>query len=1250
MKNILLYAICFLSFNSLFAQTKEETKAWELLLSNKRNEARDFFDKKLKDKKTSNFESLFLDALIDEEMGKVTFDETFVKQFANLKLDEAYLYPILKKKFVVGDSESGYDDNSYKIVDFLAQDEIYGLSPAILESKIIFDKIRNNPNSANESLAKLKRIDKWQFAGVFENLNGSGLYNEYEPENYAKNDKLFNANSLGNVGWYNRKFDSDNGSEGFFNELEYGRGIVYAQSFIENPTNRRILLEININTEFKLFLNDSEILSSTNDGYTNLGSHLVEVNLPKGVNRLLLKVDVKDSGNSFLIIPFDNNHQKISDLKYYNTFKEYQKTPIEKLEPKELPLRFERILKEKLTQNPDHFFYNYLLALGYISNSQNEQAKEVIDNLLKKYPKSSVVQTALLTYYNNLGDAEKVAEIFKNIELNDAEYYLVPLVKFMDSDGLENMSISELERYKAVLYKTKAKEFAEFFDLIISMRKLDVEKAKLHIANLKKNFGSNEKLFSVFTNLEDFDKVDKSSTIKKLEEAFAQKNSVEVMTSLYSLYQSSNKVEGQRNILKKYMELFPSINSFRTQYIDLLEDKEQNPEYNLELENGLQNFPYSYSLLAKKAEYLAKTNKKFEAIEFAKLSLSHNTENETMHKLLRDLDKTEDEIKNVAIKDLYKLASERRNKSRNGKKGVATLLDEYIVNVFPEGGFKKRSSYIYEIISEKGIDEMKEYYINYSDNVFKSEIVKPNGSIVPGEKYGDQIIFTNLAVGDVILIQKESIERNGGRFYKDFNLNSYFDSEYPVVESIFTVITPEETNYLVKTNNKEVPSTKKKVGNKIYQTWKLNDLPEINFDESFGPGYYDLNISVTASTIKTWKEIANWYSDLIKKSLVSDRVVEKAFKEIFPNGISGLSESERAEKIYNYIEKNVSYSSIDLRQSGYIPQKPSKTLTTKLGDCKDLSALFLILGNKAGLKSNLVLVQTNDNAVQRLILPNMGFNHCIIKVNLDGKETFLEMTDKNLPFNSIVRGNYKAKGLVIDLEKSSEISTDLIEIPSQNNIQSILKTITEVNVSDDNQSFLTKQFVMGESKSYYNDLFQDSHNNDSRKKSIEEEYGSILDKVINVKSVKLIDGRDITSNPLSFEVDFNVNDKQQSVGSLKIMKIPFMTKAFTKAIVAVENRTSDILYSTYENQNSYLEELYINIPENMKFIEIPENKNLEYKKFKYSIDYKLEKNNRLKITKKANTPWDTIKKEQYPEFKKFVEEAMNAENQILGYK
>jgi hypothetical protein len=70
----------------------------------------------------------------------------------------------------------------------------------------------------------------------------------------------------------------------------------------------------------------------------------------------------------------------------------------------------------------------------------------------------------------------------------------------------------------------------------------------------------------------------------------------------------------------------------------------------------------------------------------------------------------------------------------------------------------------------------------------------------------------------------------------------------------------------------------------------------------------------------------------------------------------------------------------------------------------------------------------------------------------------------------------------------------------------------------------------------------------------------------------------------------------------------------------------------------------------MKFIEIPENKTLAYQNFRYTINYDLQKNNKLKITRTANTPWDNIKKEQYPEFKKFVEDAINSENQILGYK
>ena len=84
-----------------------------------------------------------------------------------------------------------------------------------------------------------------------------------------------------------------------------------------------------------------------------------------------------------------------------------------------------------------------------------------------------------------------------------------------------------------------------------------------------------------------------------------------------------------------------------------------------------------------------------------------------------------DEIDEIATKDIYKLVKARRNSKLKSDYGVVLLLDEYIVNVFPEGGRKSRISYVYEITSESGIEKMKEYSLNLNYNtVLKSEIIK----------------------------------------------------------------------------------------------------------------------------------------------------------------------------------------------------------------------------------------------------------------------------------------------------------------------------------------------------------------------------------------------------------------------------------------------------------------------------------------------------------------------------------------------
>lgn len=107
------------------------------------------------------------------------------------------------------------------------------------------------------------------------------------------------------------------------------------------------------------------------------------------------------------------------------------------------------------------------------------------------------------------------------------------------------------------------------------------------------------------------------------------------------------------------------------------------------------------------------------------------------------------------------------------------------------------------------------------------------------------------------------------------------------------------------------------------------------------------------------------------------------------------------------------YSSVSFRQSGYVPQDVSKIISTRLGDCKDFSTLFVALAQKAGIPAQLVLVDTRDNGSKDMILPSVEFNHCIVLAKLDGKGQYLELTDNNLSFGSLPNNLNGALSLLI---------------------------------------------------------------------------------------------------------------------------------------------------------------------------------------------------------------------------------------------
>ncbi len=1241
---LLLLSLC------LFSQNKTEEKIWNLLLNNQRNEARNLFDKQLSKTRTTNFEHLYLDAVISMEEGMFFFDDTFVKNFVKISPDEAYVYPLLSYPFMLTDKAFGIDLFTPVKLDVLSSNEKYSSELSVGMLKAYYDVLRGNNENSKKILEKIQPIIHWQYCGVFENLNGSGMDIEYEPETYANNDKLFTTNTHGLVGWYNQKhFQNLGGFHFYSNELEYGSGIMYAQTFIDNPVEQEVNLLVSTECEYKIFLNDCEIYSTLNKGNYEYGGVSLKVKLSQGVNRLVIKSELQDKTTIIARIT-DEHDRPVTGLHFYDQYTEYKKSSIEELNVEEQEFKFVTFLKQKIKEQPSSIVNKLLLLNGYLNNKQNTQAHDLLVELENKYPKSSLLRVLKMKYNTNISEDQLANEILKNIQMDDPKYYLSYVSKIKDSNWMSTASINELEEMSRNLANTKAEVFKFVIDMVIDARKQDLAGMLDKSNKILDTSYQNSSILLEFINVFDYIKNPDDNAVLRLEKALEQMDNFDIVNELLNRYSIENKDEKYKELLLSFIDKYPQLNVYRMKYVELL-NKEQKFEEALEQSfESLANFPYSYTVLSNIGYLYMNVNDKQKSIEYINKSLSHNSTNISLYNFLKDINNEDDEIDQVAKKDLYKLIKERRNTQWVGEKGTTRLLDEYIVNVFPEGGYKTRATLIYEITSEQGIEELKEYYLGYAVNIVKSEIVKPDETIIPADKNSGTLVFPKLEIGDVVLIQYEKIERTSGRFYKDFNEVSYFNSVYPVVESTFTVITPEKTTYQTYINHSNVQAKTKKINKKIYTSWTLTNLKPLDNNEYFSRPFSDSQISVRVSTIKTWGDIVNWYADLVNKVMVYDKKTELAFNQIFPSGISSLSPSERAEKIYNYIQKNIKYSYVDFRQSGHIPQKPSRTIQTKLGDCKDLSTLFVILARQAGLEADLVLVLTNDHAANALSLPSANFNHCIARVTIEGKDLFLELTDNYLPFKAGSLHNYKAKALVIKQDKNTHDQAKLIELDFKNNLQSKTKIEAYVEVNPDNKKIKLIQSYYGASKSYYNRLFSETYSEKERKESIQEIIGRILNKTIAVKSMEVVKGKDLTADPLQIEIEIQISEKPKKIGSMNLLSVPFLSQAYNKQVIITENRTSDIYYVNYESENEYEEEIHLKLPEGSTFVEIPSAKKYQYGNRTYELTYDVISPAHLKVTKKVKTSWEDVSVQQYPEFKKFVEEVLEAEDDIIGYK
>ncbi|MBL7790056.1 MAG: hypothetical protein JNL75_09550 [Chitinophagales bacterium] len=1237
-----IIAICIYFPFTIFSQS-DLSIVWDLLLNNKRKEAKILFDKKLKDKKLSDIDVFTTDLILQYENGRLFFDKNEVKSFIQFEKSPIYIFPLKYHPLFNVFGESLYSTSALETVDIISSDPKFKNDEIFKISKRSANQYRRLNTDTIDS--KINSINNWQVCGVFEDLNNSGIYTTYEPEKYSKSDKLFDARSNGKVGWYtvpNR--NKEKGYYYFNNETSLSQGIVYAQIFIESPTDKLVNLNFGYQNSLKLFLNDSEIYLDDEAQPNFPNSNILRLQLKKGYNRLLLKYTVKHGLDNYFYCNFTNvDDTKVDGLVYHDSHKDYEKTKVEvsKIDPE-----YYRFFKTTPKNSSNFLLHQYLLAISYQQNGKMRELWKQISYFDTIYPNSSMIAMLKKDYFNSTDQDERVEELQKKMETEDSFYFANFIQDFQSIDFYLDLTKEEIEKKAKRSLKVDS-IYPPLYKLLASIEENDKSSITKNAEDLlrRADFGH-----STILSIAEFYK-----TIDNQEDKY-----LGILYDLYSKYENSSALhqiieeledaklyDSIKHIHYSQMRKMPYDNYTIQNLIDFLIDKNAYQEA-LSLTDSISaNFPYSLSAMETKGDIYKQLKKKDSAIFWYRKAMLSNPNDYSLHEKYHDFIGYKSELEKLRTQDIYQFISASRGKNTQSNKGVRILLDEYIENVFDSYITESKSFMIYEITGKEGIEKLKEINANGGHDYVRSEIIKPSGKIIPIENNGYTFVSTNLDIGDVILLDFKNYTNNTGRFYKDFNKWNYFKSEYPCNISRFGILYPDS----VKFNFHEINGTSKmsltKFNNKNFQKWEATNLDELDNPEVLCPSYFDRVHCIALSTIKNWGEIATWYYDLVRNNTKLEDEALDAYNSIFPNGADKYDEKTRAHKIYYYICDNLNYSYVNFRQSGFTPQKPSKTVRTRLGDCKDLSTLFVAMARKAGLDASTVLTLTSRNGTEYLKLPEIAFDHMIVKIKLNGKDNFLEMTDKDAGFLTYNLNIENALALVIYPDKEANEKSQLIRVKQNFENESVqVKYNYKINPKS---TTLSLNITTTGNSGYYKKLFYSGLSEDLIKKTIEEAFSTAYNKPLKLIGYKK-EHFDSINNKSVITINFETSEKPKSIGGMKLLETPIIYKPYSMALVSTEERKHNLVYSQFEVFSKYQSDVNIEIAPEEKFLELPKDSEHSFKEHSFKIKYTLEKPNQLNIKLEHNTSLQTITVAEYAEFKKYIENVLEKQANLISYK
>ena len=264
------------------------------------------------------------------------------------------------------------------------------------------------------------------------------------------------------------------------------------------------------------------------------------------------------------------------------------------------------------------------------------------------------------------------------------------------------------------------------------------------------------------------------------------------------------------------------------------------------------------------------------------------------------------------------------------------------------------------------------------------------------------------------------LKYNGTMFYPSWQ--PLEDEYFSVQQSKFVFECPLNYEFRYKTFNYNGKATEQTTDKKK-MTWEIKDMPAI-VRESFSPSLRHLTTRIMfgptqfemqayKGNMKSWQDLGKFIYTLKQGRDELPLNIKQKVHEI-ADGVTDPREKIRL--LYEYMQKNTRYVSIQLGIGGWQPFDAKYVATKGYGDCKALSNYMYSILKEAGIRSYYAVIGAGRiKPTIETEFPSSQFNHAILCAVINTNDSvWLECTSQTLPSGYLSDFTDDRYALIID--------------------------------------------------------------------------------------------------------------------------------------------------------------------------------------------------------------------------------------------